>query len=844
MMPINVLVASTSRDIKAEVIAACIAARQDMKLVMERCLLVTELDEAIQAIDPTTCCALVLVGHGSETVDFAQEWLQERRSLVVLFVDIIDDIVRIGLRDPQLESLLLLLRDLVAHVETHAGERVAHIRISKDHGQGSLDGQTSILAGTPLSYRDRPLLQAAVKWIQSALLNAVQGTIDDNGDVHGFSVTRATVTQSLQSDRTKNQNQEAESAFVSAMESPENRNDPLISVVNGFLITPLEARIMLLAFAPELDVRFQRCFGFLLDDMSRRVGTLGLLCSLLGEPLRIRSELAKSGALLGWRIFEACGGCLPAADEPLRVDPFLSHWLLGESNGLENDPRVYRLVRTIPWPGRDLLLRPEEREKAAELLGEVNREVGTKWFLLGGEDPAAWRALLELGGNARQVTPIRVEAARIADLDLMEVEESARRISRLARLTGRLLVIDMAREDATRATRDGLRMLLSTIAKMGCRAVLICREPANVINLLGPLPFEARLEHPLPAAARVAVILAAAHGVGVALTTETAEAMAARYPLTIENWETVMRLACAAKAELASEEPLLKFTVACKAVATEYVSNLAERIDPIFRLDEVVLPTDRKEQLVEIVDHVRLAPRVLNEWKFRDQLPYGRGVTALFFGPSGTGKTMAALGIARLLGIQILRLDLSRVVSKYIGDTEKNIDCVFTDAQRSGSAILIDEADALFGKRSEIKAAHDRYANIEVSYLLQRMEAYEGLAILTTNMRQNLDPAFLRRLRFIVDFPKPDVPAREKIWRQCVPAQAHQLDDSAFHQLARRIDLTGGHIRQITIRAAFIAAAADTKIGLDHIAQAARAEFAKLGMPPVQLDIPSSRRAA
>ena len=165
---------------------------------------------------------------------------------------------------------------------------------------------------------------------------------------------------------------------------------------------------------------------------------------------------------------------------------------------------------------------------------------------------------------------------------------------------------------------------------------------------------------------------------------------------------------------------------------------------------------------------------MLDGWKFRDQLPYGRGVTALFFGPSGTGKTMAAIGIARRLGIQLLRLDLSRVVSKYIGDTEKNIDRVFTDAQRSGAAILIDEADALLGKRSEVKDAHDRYANIEVAYLLQRMEAYDGLAILTTNMRQNLDPAFLRRLRFIVDFPRPDAEARERIWRQCLPdALAH-----------------------------------------------------------------------
>jgi SpoVK/Ycf46/Vps4 family AAA+-type ATPase len=274
------------------------------------------------------------------------------------------------------------------------------------------------------------------------------------------------------------------------------------------------------------------------------------------------------------------------------------------------------------------------------------------------------------------------------------------------------------------------------------------------------------------------------------------------------------------------------------------VSQLAERIEPAFRLDDVVLPPDRKRQLAEIVDHVRLASRVLDGWGFRDQLPYGRGVTALFFGPSGTGKTMAAMGIAHRLGVHLLRLDLSRVVSKYIGETEKNIDRVFTDAQASGSAILVDEADALLGKRSEVKDAHDRYANIEVAYLLQRMEAHEGLTILTTNMRQNLDPAFLRRLRFIVEFPRPDAEARERIFRQCLPEGSHALDDAAFQQLARRLDLTGGHLRQITLRAAFIAAAADERIGLTHVARAANAELAKLGMPPITIDPARAGRAA
>jgi SpoVK/Ycf46/Vps4 family AAA+-type ATPase len=205
---------------------------------------------------------------------------------------------------------------------------------------------------------------------------------------------------------------------------------------------------------------------------------------------------------------------------------------------------------------------------------------------------------------------------------------------------------------------------------------------------------------------------------------------------------------------------------------------------------------------------------------------------------------MAALAVAKRLGVQVLRIDLSRVVSKYIGDTEKNIDRVFEDARSSGAALLIDEADALLGKRSEVKDAHDRYANIEVAYLLQRMEAYEGLAIMTTNMRQNLDAAFLRRLRFIIDFPRPDAEAREKIWRRCLPENSHTLDAAAFRQLARKIDLTGGHIRQITLRAAFVAAADEKLIGLAHIAYATNAELAKLGRPAIALELPEDREAA
>jgi SpoVK/Ycf46/Vps4 family AAA+-type ATPase len=280
-----------------------------------------------------------------------------------------------------------------------------------------------------------------------------------------------------------------------------------------------------------------------------------------------------------------------------------------------------------------------------------------------------------------------------------------------------------------------------------------------------------------------------------------------------------------------------RFVAACRDVAAETISNLAMRLDPHCKLKDVVLPEERKEQLQQIVHGVRFARHVLEDWHFGEQLAYGRGVTALFHGPSGTGKTMSALAIAHELHSQVLRIDLSRVVSKYIGETEKHLDAVFRDATQCGAVLLIDEADALLGKRGEIKDAHDRYSVMEVSFLLQRIESYDGVAIFTTNARQNIDPAFLRRLRFIIDFPRPDVAAREDIWRRCLPPNSHVLSDADFRQLARKIDMTGGHIRQVTLQAAFLAAAANVKIGLEHIAQASRAELAKLGMPPVALDL-------
>ena len=265
---------------------------------------------------------------------------------------------------------------------------------------------------------------------------------------------------------------------------------------------------------------------------------------------------------------------------------------------------------------------------------------------------------------------------------------------------------------------------------------------------------------------------------------------------------------------------------ACRAQARQRLDGLAQRIEPVADWTDLVLPEPQLQTLREIALQVRNRTQVYERWGFSSKGKRGLGISALFAGPSGTGKTMAAEVLANELQLDLYRIDLSQVVSKYIGETEKNLRRVFDAAQEGGAILLFDEADALFGKRSEVKDSHDRYANIEISYLLQRMEAYRGLAILTTNMKGALDTAFMRRLRFVVQFPFPDAAQRARIWRTVFPDQT-PTENLNPGRLAR-LNVAGGNIRNIALHAAFLAADADEPVRMDHLVQAARCEYSKL----------------
>jgi hypothetical protein len=261
------------------------------------------------------------------------------------------------------------------------------------------------------------------------------------------------------------------------------------------------------------------------------------------------------------------------------------------------------------------------------------------------------------------------------------------------------------------------------------------------------------------------------------------------------------------------------------------LGSMATKVTSARRWEDLVLPPAVRSKLKAIVSQVRNAATVYEKWGFAAGERTGKGLAVLFSGPSGTGKTMSAGVIARELGLDMYKIDLARVVSKYIGETEKNLDRVFSEAVNANAVLFFDEADALFGKRSEVKDAHDRYANIEISYLLQKMEEYEGLAVLATNFGQNLDEAFNRRLAFIVEFPLPNAADRASIWRNHMPPRAPVEEGIDFDFLAAQFELTGGSIRNCVRAAAFTAAEAGTRIGMEHLVQAVAAELAKLGRP-------------
>ena len=582
---------------------------------------------------------------------------------------------------------------------------------------------------------------------------------------------------------------------------PESALDRLSRLL---VLSPFERRVLLLAAAVELDAET----ALLVADLKRHADprpTFGLALAAL--PGAHWDALAPRSPLRRWRLLETGAGPT-LASRPLRIDERILHYLTGLP---ASDERLEGVLRVDMRPA---LLSPSQERLADELARTIAAADADVAVAVEGEDADARlgvaRALArELGGAALLV---RREALPGPGPDLAGI---ARLIDREALLLPGIPVVEAADDlDAASA---------ALFDELDAPVVVVVGEGATVPR--GRVALRRAVDLPDPAEARSLWAASLGEPVARALAGPVDE-VSHHFRLSAAAVDAIAReLAAASEEDGAAALPRL-----CRMRTRVPLEGLADRIEPAARWEDLVLPAGHLELLHEIARHVRHRTTVYEDWGFAERGPRGLGITALFAGESGTGKTLAAEIIAGELGLDLYRIDLAATVSKYIGETEKNLRRLFDAAEASGAVLLFDEADALFGRRGEVKDAHDRYANLEVAYLLQRMESYRGLALLTTNLRSNVDRAFVRRLRFVVQFPFPDVAERRAIWDRAFP-EAIPRRDVDLDALAQLV-VSGGSIRSIALSAAFAAAGDGGAVTPEHVRRAARLEFAKAERPP------------
>jgi hypothetical protein len=563
-----------------------------------------------------------------------------------------------------------------------------------------------------------------------------------------------------------------------------------------FGLSAFERDLLLLCAGVEMDAELAACCAA--GAAGRPYATFALSLAALTEPHW--SAVTPVRPLRLWRLIEIRDD-QPLAGGRLSIDERVLHYLAGV-NYL--DTRLRPLLRLHAPPGAmaDGHLRVVDAVVAA-LEGDETIPVPQ----LLGDDAAGQR---DVAAAVADRLGLQLHLLRAADIPtgLHELNALAILWQREGALLGSALLID-GEDGATGAARFAQRRVGLTF--MGARDPVPLQRPT--------LHFAVHK----PGAADQRRLWAQALGPESVRLNGALDGIATHFRLSAD---TIARMGEAIRPALAaSPAPDAALWHACRTSVCTRLDDLAQRVEPAAQWDDLVLPEPQKAMLRQIAMHVKHRFMVYDAWGFAAKGTRGLGISALFAGESGTGKTMAAEVLANELHLDLYRIDLAAAVSKYIGETEKNLKRVFDAAEDSGAILLFDEADALFGKRSEVKDSHDRYANLEVSYLLQRMDAYRGLAILTTNLKDVLDSAFLRRLRFVVQFPFPDVRQREQIWRGIFPP-ATPLDGVDCAKLAR-LSMPGGGIRNIAMNAAFLAAEAGAPVAMPHLLQAARSEAAK-----------------
>jgi hypothetical protein len=611
-----------------------------------------------------------------------------------------------------------------------------------------------------------------------------------------------------------------------------------------FDLGQFEQDVLLVALAPELDLRYERLYAYIQDDVTKKRPAVDLVLRLLAP--------ARAEPAAPWRAF--------APDAPLISNRLIRLFEDGQRHApllarlIKLDDRVVAELRGEPRPAIDAALAPFVSlvqparpfdtlllpAALAERLRHSAAQPNSLVIALQGGYGSGRRAIAEaLCAERRLPLPLLVvRLDQLLEQDWHDPTlpgpyqiEIARRIVREAVLRGAAIVWQSAdhllSDEATGAWRSAL---LPAIDEYRGLQFLLIEQPWEANGTLARSRY-LRVELPaLSYGEREQLWRRRLNGAGA--DDALLQALSSTFRLSGGQIRDAAAMAHALASWHANDHSTITrqdLYAACRAQSSGRLNSLAHKIVAHYGWGDLVLPPDQIAQLREISAQVRHRRTVLERWGFDKRLSMGKGVNVLFAGPSGTGKTMAAEIIAVDLGLELYKIDLSSMVSKYIGETEKNLDRVFSAAREANAILFFDEADAIFGKRSEVKDAHDRYANIEVGYLLQKMEEYDGVVILATNLLKNLDDAFVRRLHMTIDFPFPEEADRRLIWERVFPAEAPLTEDVNLAFLARQFRLTGGNIRNVALLAAFLAAEDDAPIGMPQLMRALRREYQKIG---------------
>lgn len=606
-----------------------------------------------------------------------------------------------------------------------------------------------------------------------------------------------------------------------------------------FGLTPFDVDALLICLASELDLRYERLYAYLQDDVTKKRPSVDLVLNLLSDSyeakLEARRRFSPESPLVRAQLVQVFDD--PSQQQPPLLSRYLKaservvSYLLG-SDEVDATVRPYVELREPCVGLADLVLSEPVADRLAVLArDQATAPVGRVLYLQGpygvGKEVTAGALCRVLGMKLLVIDLGRLVATEPApgDTALRLIEREARLQHAAPYWSG----LDAVLADDKRSWLAALLRVAGDGHGLRFFAGETTWEPADALR---DVRF-ARIELPRPNDTdRLRLWAAALNGHATAGGDLDLTALATKFKLTggqiQDTAATAVNLARWRDAR-AARLTMGDLYEACRLQSNRKLATLAQKVVPQYKWDDIILPPDRQQLLREICNYVKYRSLVYDEWGFDGKLSLGKGLNALFSGPPGTGKTMAAEIIAGELGLDLYKIDLSTVVSKYIGETEKNLSRIFAEAETSNGILFFDEADALFGKRSEVRDSHDRYANIEIGYLLQKMEEYGGVVILATNLRKNMDDAFVRRMHFTLEFPFPTEKDRRRIWERIWPEQLPRSDALDLDFMARRFEMAGGHIRNVALAAAFLAAGDRKVVDMEHVFHATRREYQKMG---------------